>query len=120
MAKGALINCRLRANQRWKYEKKKGCQAILVRRRPSSQNGKLKTETDAKSRKPKADVWRWRESLEPKGQANKVEEMQTAEINCQVCLVWEMRKLIGRTEQTTNFVAQQIGNKFAWKQCAAH
>jgi len=57
-------------------------------------------------------VWRWRESLEPKGQANKVEEMQTAEINCQVCL--------GNAEinWTTNFVAQQIGNKFGWKQCA--
>lgn len=69
-------------------------------------------------------MWRWRESLEPKGQANKVEEMQTAKLIAK--FVWEMRKLIGRLlpekrrrllllllpQRTTNFAAQQIGNKF--------
>lgn len=66
--------------------------------------------------------WRWRESLEPKGQATRLKKCKLHKINCQVCLgnaeinwaTTKKKRNNNNCEQTTKFVAQQIGNKFEY------
>lgn len=80
MAEGALINCRLRAARKDARSRSRTRPFSLGQEPEPEPEPKTETESQIESEADprKADVWRWRESLEPKGQANKVEEMQTS------------------------------------------